>query len=43
MLKEEIDGGDKKINVIADVKECFTNRDLVAVFICLLWSKQQFR
>lgn len=35
MLKEEIDGGDKKINVIADVKECFTNRDLVAVFICL--------
>ncbi len=35
MLRENIAGGDNKINVIADVKECFANRNLVALFICL--------
>lgn len=35
MLKEEVVTSDKKIDIIADVRECFTNRDLVAVFVCL--------
>ncbi|MGI6627759.1 MAG: MFS transporter [Bacillota bacterium] len=35
LLKEEIVGGDKKINVLSDVRECFTNKDLVAVLVCL--------
>ncbi len=35
MLKEEVVTGNKKISIISDIKECFTNRDLVAVFVCL--------
>ncbi|HHY11673.1 MAG TPA: multidrug efflux MFS transporter [Firmicutes bacterium] len=35
LLKEEVIAGNQKINIIADVKECFANRDLVAVFVCL--------